>query len=58
MGQKQFVADDPSVLTADRASTICMLQESLDITRFDRRKPCRKPAPFGKGAELSAVQSV
>lgn len=54
MGQKQFVADDPSVLTADRASTICMLQESLDITRFDRRKP----APFGKGAELSAVQSV
>ncbi len=55
---KQFVASDPSVLAADRVSAILMLHVSPDITRFDRSEPCRKPAPFGKGAKFSAWRSV
>ena len=52
---KQFVASDPSVLAADRVSAIWMLHVSPDITRFDRSEPCRKPAPFGKGAEKDSA---
>ena len=47
---ERMVASDPSVLTADKICKIWALQVSRRIAVFETSKPCRKPAPFGKGA--------
>ena len=47
---ERLVASDPSVLTADKICRIWALQVSRRIAVFETSKPCRKPAPFGKGA--------
>ena len=47
---ERLVASDPSVLTADKICRIWVLQVSRRIAVFETSKPCRKPAPVGKGA--------
>ena len=47
---ERFGADDPSVLTADKVCKIWALRVSRIIVVFETSEPCRKPAPFGKGA--------
>ena len=46
---ERFGGGDPSVLTADRVCKIWTLRVSRIIVVFETSKPCRKPAPFGKG---------
>ena len=48
---ERFDAGDPSVLTADKFCVIWTLRVSRIIVVFETSKPCRKPAPFGKGAK-------
>ena len=45
-------AGDPSVLTADKFCVIWTLRVSRIIVVFETSEPCRKPAPFGKGARV------
>ena len=47
---ERFDAGEPSVLTADKVCEIWVLRVSRIIVVFETSKPCRKPAPFGKGA--------
>ena len=47
---ERFDAGDPSVLTADKVCKIWALHVSRIIVVFETSEPCRKPAPFGKGA--------
>ena len=49
---ERFDAGDPSVLTADKVCKIWALRVSRIIVVFETSEPCRKPAPFGKGARV------
>ena len=49
---ERFDAGDPSVLTADKFCVIWALRVSLNVIISETSEPCRKPAPFGKGARV------